>query len=126
MLYTWNQKKAWPLETQDTWGWSGEHFYEWTVDNDPCPSGWRVPTIEEFQKLLDRSKVTRTYFDIVTPEVQPTGFRSNEGWKFTDNYSGNSISLVQAGMIQSDGDYTAHAATSGYWTRSLRPNRFYR
>ena len=37
-------------------GWSGEHFYEWTVDNDPCPSGWRVPTIEEFQKLLDRSK----------------------------------------------------------------------
>ncbi len=126
MLYTWNQKKAWPLETQDTWGWSGEHFYEWTVDNDPCPSGWRVPTIEEFQKLLDRSKVTRTYFDIVTPEVQPTGFRSIEGWKFTDNYSGNSISLVQAGMIQSDGDYTAHAATSGYWTRSLRPNRFYR
>ena len=126
MLYTWNQKKAWPLETQDTWGWSGEHFYEWTVDNDPCPSGWRVPTIEEFQKLLDRSKVTRTYFDIVTPEVQPTGFRFIGGWKFTDNYSGNSISLVQAGMILSDGDYTKHAATSGYWTRSLRPNRFYR
>ena len=126
MLYTWNQKKAWPLETQDTWGWSGEHFYEWTVDNDPCPSGWRVPTIEEFQKLLDRSKVTRTYFDIDTPEVQPTGFRFIGGWKFTDNYSGNSISLVQAGMIQSDGDYTKHAATSGYWTRSLRPNRFYR
>ncbi len=126
MLYTWNQKKAWPLETQDTWGWSGEHFYEWTVDNDPCPSGWRVPTIEEFQKLLDRSKVTRTYFDIGTPEVQPTGFRFIGGWKFTDNYSGNSISLVQAGMILSDGDYTKHAATSGYWTRSLRPNRFYR
>lgn len=126
MLYTWNQKKAWPLETQDTWGWSGEHFYEWTVDNDPCPSGWRVPTIEEFQKLLDRSKVTRTYFDIATPEVQPTGFRSIWGWKFTDNYSGNSISLVRAGMILYDGDYTAHAATSGYWTRSLRPNRFYR
>ena len=126
MLYTWNQKKAWHLETQDTWGWSGEHFYEWTVDNDPCPSGWRVPTIEEFQKLLDRSKVTRTYFDIVTPEVQPTGFRFIGGWKFTDNYSGNSISLVQAGMILSDGDYTKHAATSGYWTRSLRPNRFYR
>ena len=126
MLYTWNQKKAWPLETQDTWGWSGEHFYEWTVDNDPCPSGWRVPTIEEVQKLLDRSKVTRTYFDIATPEVQPTGFRSIWGWKFTDNYSGNSISLVRAGMILYDGDYTAHAATSGYWTRSLRPNRFYR
>ena len=38
-------------DTDWTQGWYGMHAAEWEKENDPCPQGWRVPTITELQSL---------------------------------------------------------------------------
>jgi len=87
MFYQWNRKKAWPT-TGDVTGWN-EGFYKtpigttWEKSNDPSPAGWRVPTIEELQKLLDTNKVSRVR----------TTQNGIDGRIFTDKATGKDIFL---------------------------------
>ncbi|MCL2247582.1 MAG: hypothetical protein FWC10_10845 [Lentimicrobiaceae bacterium] len=55
MLYKWNSKVAWLVigEFVDNWDNSLPDGTEWIKENDPSPVGWRIPTKEELQKLLD-------------------------------------------------------------------------
>ena len=88
MFYQWNRPKGLPA-TGTVTGWDSSYptGTTWEKSNDPCPSGWRVPTIEEQRSLLDTDKVTseRTTQNGVT------------GRLFTDKNSGNSIFLPGAG-----------------------------
>jgi len=46
MLYQWNNKTAWPA-TGPALGWNSSWSSSaatWQPANDPCPTGWRVPT----------------------------------------------------------------------------------
>ena len=56
MLYQWNSKKGW-LVTDDIPGGGiiSSSGNAWEAVNDPCPVGWRIPTLEE-AKTLDRCK----------------------------------------------------------------------
>ena len=59
MFYQWNSKIGWsstdPL-TSSTGGTTWEGFTSegdsWDASNDPCPTGWRVPTIAEQESLI--------------------------------------------------------------------------
>jgi len=58
MFYQWNRKTGWsasnPLINSDggtTWDSSDIEGDAWEKANDPCPPGWRVPTIAELQSL---------------------------------------------------------------------------
>jgi uncharacterized protein (TIGR02145 family) len=60
MFYQWNRKVGWsatdPLVNSDggtTWNSSTPNGTEWEKVNDPCPSGWRVPTHDEQVSLLN-------------------------------------------------------------------------
>jgi uncharacterized protein (TIGR02145 family) len=54
MYYQWNRKKAWPLIGNITdWNTSAPEGDTWEKDNDPCPKGWRVPTYDELQSLME-------------------------------------------------------------------------
>ena len=60
MFYQWNRKVGWsatdPLVNSDgstVWDYSTPTGDTWAAANDPCPAGWRVPTIEELQGLLN-------------------------------------------------------------------------
>ena len=68
MLYQWNRHVGWsssnPLVNSNggsTWNSTEQSGTEWTRDNDPCPTGWRVPTREELQTLISANSewVTR-------------------------------------------------------------------
>ena len=61
MFYQWNNKKGFSA-TGNVTGWSTTPAASptWETKNDPCPRGWRVPTKEELESLLDAS-VTKTY-----------------------------------------------------------------
>jgi uncharacterized protein (TIGR02145 family) len=60
MLYQWGSNVGWnsvdPLSATDgnnTWRDLSETGNEWQAAKDPCPSGWRVPTTEEHQSLIN-------------------------------------------------------------------------
>ena len=60
MFYQWNRKIGWsstdPMVNSDggtTWDDSEATGNTWEKPNDPCPTGWRVPTQSEHQSLAD-------------------------------------------------------------------------
>ena len=95
MFYQWNRKIGWsaadPMINSDggtTWDISFPGGTTWTKANDPSPAGWRVPTVEEIQALLDTDKVSNVW----------TTQNGVKGKKFTDKISGNTIFLPAAGL----------------------------
>ena len=54
MFYQWNRNTAYATTGDiDNWNTSAASGTEWARGNDPCPSGWRVPTRTEWQSLLN-------------------------------------------------------------------------
>jgi len=55
MMYQWNREKGWSSKDEEIidWDTSTPNGNKWEKDNDPCPVGWRVPTRNELQSLLD-------------------------------------------------------------------------
>ena len=54
MFYQWNRKKGWPATGAAVTGWISTPATgtTWSSSNDPCPSGWRVPSKVELESLL--------------------------------------------------------------------------
>ena len=54
-FYQWNRIKAWPASGSVGSGWSSstDNSTSWATVNDPCPSGWRVPTNAEMTALVN-------------------------------------------------------------------------
>ena len=113
MFYRWGNKKAWSATgTYSEWIEAGAfiRYREWEIDNDPSPAGWRLPTLDEIQKLLDTDKVD-------TEVLNENGLR---GRTFTDNTNGNSIYFPAAGFRHFvDGSLCAASVFVGnYWSSS--------
>jgi uncharacterized protein (TIGR02145 family) len=62
MFYQWNRKKGWNATDEEVEGWdsSTPTGDTWEEENDPCPEGWRVPTQEELQRLVDAGSTWTT------------------------------------------------------------------
>ncbi|GHT31783.1 hypothetical protein FACS189434_02180 [Bacteroidia bacterium] len=107
-FYQWNRKKAWSAEGENVENWDSSipEGTEWTAANDPSPAGWRVPTTEEQQTLLDTEKVTSEW----------TTQNGVSGRKFTDKITNNSLFLPAAGYRHnSDGTLNYAGADGYYW-----------
>ena len=118
MFYQWNRKKAWPTTGDVTdWDSSIPDGDTWEKSNDPCPAGWRVPTSDEFQKLLATDKVSRKWPIIGVPN-------GISGIKFTDKVTGNSIFFPGgAGFRDSYGAiWGASESSSGCYYSSSQSN----
>ena len=116
MFYQWNRKTAWSATEPDlgvaigvAGGWdetlpAGD---AWEKSNDPCPTGWRLPTGEEQQKLLDTDKVTNEW----------TTQNGVTGRLFTDKSTGNQLFLPAAGdRDDSEGTLRSAGAYGLYWS----------
>jgi len=60
MLYRWNSNLGWtskdPMRDSNggaTWDTSNPTGNVWEAGNNPCPAGWRIPTKEEFESLIN-------------------------------------------------------------------------
>ena len=53
MFYQWNRRKAWNVTDEDVENWDNTNATgtTWYAENDPCPTGWRVPTADEWRSL---------------------------------------------------------------------------
>jgi uncharacterized protein (TIGR02145 family) len=84
----------------------------WLPSNDPSPKGWRVPTLDKLNKLLDTAKVTSEW-------ITENGIN---GYRFTEKSSGNSIFLPAAGFISCYNGFPRDVGHYGdYW--SSTPDR---
>lgn len=101
MYYQWNRKAT-------NWVNTVSHGDVWAKSNDPSPKGWRVPTKEEFEKLLDTKKVSRK--EAVVKDVR--------GIMFTDKKNGNSIFLPCAGerSLTTNGEIVSTGSQVAYWS----------
>ena len=109
MLYQWNRKKGWPAITPDSvagWDSSLEPGDTWEPANDPCPAGWRMPTVDEIETLLDETKVTFTNF---------SGQDKVLGVRYTDIATGNMLFLPITGWRDTQGFYK-NAFNEHYWS----------
>ena len=60
MFYQWNRRVGWsatdPMINSDggtDWNGTDSESSIWKKSNDPCPAGWRMPTQQELQKLVN-------------------------------------------------------------------------
>jgi len=67
MFYQWNRKVGWSTTgnpptsspASQTWNSTGDTGDTWATENDPCPPGWRVPTMDELQEFVIHANWTQ-------------------------------------------------------------------
>ncbi len=108
-LYQWNRNTAWSATDSIVVNWDRTRPIgdEWGKVNDPSPSGWRVPTMDEIGRLFDTGKVSNEW-------LNQNGVT---GRKFTDIQTGNSIFLPAAGYrFNIDGRLYDTGSFGHYWS----------
>ena len=110
MLYQWNRNMGWRINSNDDNIWDGSlpSGTTWEQSNDPSPEGWRVPTLDELESLLDTDKVSNEW------AVQ----NGIGGRKFTDKTTGNSLFLPAVGYRNWQGTPEGVGVNGGYWTNT--------
>jgi uncharacterized protein (TIGR02145 family) len=114
-FYRWNSKQHWTALDIDSVN-AFAQVKTWEKSNDPSPSGYRIPSKAEWDKLLDTSKVTNRF----------TNIGRVSGIKFTDKANGNSIFLPAAGCRSSyspNEKYNSHLY--GHYWSSTQDNNCY-
>jgi hypothetical protein len=114
MFYQLNRKVGWtatdPRINSDggtTWDSSVPSGTEWEKANDPCPTGWRVPTTTEQQSLLDAGSSWTTLNGVIgrifgtgsnTLFLPAAGYRDcNDGTLYNVRTNGYYWSSTQSG-----------------------------
>ena len=113
-FYNWNEKEPYPH-----WTFRNCCSYEmWQKSNNPCPEGWRVPTLKEIKSLLNPKKVSSEW----------TVQNAVNGRKFTDLKTKNSIFLPAADcsfdVYKNDtySNFRQRGMVGYYWTNKLSDN----
>jgi len=108
-LYQWNRKDtANFLLDNDYYESSYLIATSWLPANNPCPTGWRVPTSAEIESLLDETAVTKR-------TIEGEGGKGTAGRRFTDNTTNNSIFLPAAGLRNPENGITNGTVFNGYY-----------
>lgn len=120
MIYQWNRKIGWssnnPMVNSNggsTWDSSTPSGTAWTTVNDPSPSGYRVPTLDELKSLLNTTYVTNQWITL----------NGVSGRIFSDKTTGNCIFLPASGYRNGNGGTLGLVGSDGgYWSGTQNEN----
>ena len=122
MFYQWNRKTAWNAKDSTVINWDDTNAEGdiWEKANDPSPTGWRLPSNDDIEKLLDTIKVSNEW--IILNGVN--------GIKFTDKATGKSIFLpvigfrsIYGGTLREVGLYSYYWSSTPHDSDNDRANR---
>jgi uncharacterized protein (TIGR02145 family) len=114
-FYQWNRPTAWAATGNVTaWNNSAPDGENWKTTNDPSPNGWRVPTSDEVQSLLNSDKVSNEW----------TTQNGVNGRLFTDKATSATLFLPAAGGRNFiDGKLNYAGAEGDYWSSTAFNSR---
>lgn len=109
MMYQWGRKTAWSTEGEAS-GWVSTYDdgSTWTAANDPCPTGWRVPTKVELDALVNTVKVASMW----------TTKNGTYGRLFSDRTTDEEIFLPAVGVRTGEQGNRLYVNTNGYYPSS--------
>jgi hypothetical protein len=126
MFYQWGRKRGWikdPLTAYDengkingaVWDSTYEEGNTWSPENDPSPTGWRLPTLQDIVTFSpELGRVTAERIGEFTGE---DSMIYAAGYKFTDTTTGASMFLPAAGFLSAgDGSWGNTQSYGTYWT----------
>ena len=133
MFYQWGRRTGWsfadPLVSSpagNAWNSTEMAGEVWDTAADPCPEGWRLPTQQDFRKLLDTDMVRRKWSDDGSGGgVSIPGWNTRateqetdpQGIVFTDGTTGERVFFPAAGMRYREGGAKMNDKTDGfYWS----------
>jgi len=112
MLYQWNRIKGWSLPPianviDPNWNDTEAPGNTWESANDPCPAGWRVPTLDEL----------RAFVDIVN-NIEPPTFTVTPAGDFIFGSGDNVVFFPgsRGSLNYSDGSLVLVGRSSDYWS----------
>lgn len=115
MFYQGNSKTGWSATDPMTSSPAGQKWGaaapgdSWAAANDPCPEGWRVPTLEELKKLVGADNVGSEW----------TTRNGINGREFKDNSSGNTVFFPAVGYRTTNAELEEIGYFGEYWTSTI-------
>lgn len=122
-FYQWNRNTAW-ASTGIVTGWpsTGATGFFWEEANDPCPTGWRVPTRDELQALINSTgrswRIISADYDYPGVWFAPTQEEANDA---TFENPGNGLFFPAGGRRNETGTLTDAGFNSYYWGSDVNP-----
>jgi uncharacterized protein (TIGR02145 family) len=115
MYYQWNRPTAWTASLSSTpagaqWDSSYASGNGWAAENDPSPEGWRVPTRDELELLVDPDNVTNEWVEATAD--------SPAGRRFTDKKTNKSLFIPVSGGMAGDTGEFGFPEEGYFWTSS--------
>ena len=107
MFYQWNSNV--PIAHGETMRIKDITEPVWEDANNPCPDGWRIPTLEETERLFSSS----------SQRVQKNGIN---GWEFKNEMTGKTIFIPIAGYWYID-HVGCENEDGDYWTSHIKEIR---
>lgn len=124
MFYQWNRSKAWAATgTVTGWDNSTPTGTEWEKANDPCPTGYRVPTQTEQTALLNAGSTWTSDYNSTGVAGRIFGSGSNTvflpaaGYRYTNgalNYAGTSGNYWSSTQTSIGYAYYVHFTSGAY------------
>jgi uncharacterized protein (TIGR02145 family) len=93
---TWDDGPSFSVPANQSWNWSVDNTINaWQENRDPCPYGWRIPTINEYTQMISSAK-TRGWYYLISDKSKrflKIIFNNNEelwlpGGGYRDTYHG--------------------------------------
>ncbi len=122
-FYQWNRSKAWPASGAVT-GWPTEQITDPSWTNNPCPPGWRLPTKDEWQALMN---TTSEWAEVNTRGNAVSGRFYGPACKactLPSNMTGCIFLPAVGGRYSRDDSSLDHRGLEGYyWTSVQQTNK---
>lgn len=122
-FYQWNRNIAW-ASTGTVTGWPSEGAtgYFWEEAYNPCPLGWRIPTRDELQALINSTgrswRIISADYDYPGVWFAPTQQEANDA---TFENPGNGLFFPAGGRRDETGTLTDAGFNSYYWASDVNP-----